>query len=81
MPGLSHLEAARVGLAGIGHRTPALQGLVRFASAREDYQDQVQHVLAPNDQSLGPGKTSDLGAIALLSSTARSQFQSLAESG
>ncbi|MFS2123534.1 hypothetical protein [Pseudomonas sp. Pseusp97] len=57
MPGLLHLEAARASLAGIGHRTPALQGLVRFESACEDYQDQVQHVLAPNDQSLRPGKT------------------------
>ncbi|OWP50890.1 response regulator [Pseudomonas nitroreducens] len=110
MLGLSHIEAARVSLAGIGrsirqlvlatddagraqangqflearanlreeielarpliYRTPALQGLVRFESAYEEYQNQIQHVLALNDQSLKPGKTSDLGAIALLSSSA-----------
>ncbi|MFR0692851.1 response regulator [Enterobacterales bacterium AE_CKDN230030158-1A_HGKHYDSX7] len=110
MLGLSHIEAARVALAGMGrsirqfvlasdpnertkavsqfnevratlreeieqarpliYRTPALQGLVRFEAAYEEYQDQVQHVLALNDQPTRPGQSTDLGAIALLSSTA-----------
>ncbi|WP_448681566.1 response regulator [Pseudomonas nicosulfuronedens] len=109
MLGLSHIEAARVALAGMGrsirqlvlatdengrelatrqfneargtvreeieqarpliYRTPALQGLVRFESAYEEYLDQIQHVLALNDQPIHSGR-SDLGAISLLSSTA-----------
>ncbi|MEP9315804.1 response regulator [Pseudomonas sp. LABIM340] len=110
MLGLSHIEAARVSLAGMGrsirqfvlatdengraqavrqfnevranlreeielarpliYRTPALQGLVRFEAAYEEYQEQVQRVLALNDKPIRPGQSTDLGAIALLSSTA-----------
>jgi PAS domain S-box-containing protein len=109
MLGLSHIEAARVALAGIGrsirqfvlardtdgraqavrqltevratlreeieqarpliYRTNAMQGLVRFESAYEEYQNQIQHVLALNDQPISPGQSTDLGAVALLSST------------
>jgi PAS domain S-box-containing protein len=109
MLGLSHIEAARVALAGMGrnirqyvlagdeggraqavrqlaevrailreeieqarpliYRTNALQGLVRFEAAYEEYQNQIQHVLALNDQPIRPGHSTDLGAIALLSST------------
>ncbi|WP_152223343.1 response regulator [Pseudomonas sp. SCB32] len=110
MLGLSHIEAARVALAGMGrnvrqivlapdesgkqqalrefnegkatlreeieqarpliYRTSALQGLVRFEGAYEEYQDQVKHVLELNDQRINGGKASDLAASALLSSTA-----------
>ncbi|MDN6860403.1 response regulator [Pseudomonas sp. CAN2814] len=111
MLGLSHIEAARVALAGIGrsvrqavmaadaaghrqaleqleedrttlreeieyarpliYRPSAMQGLVRFEAAYEDYQDQLQRVLAYNDQSVANGSSGgDQAAIALLSSTA-----------
>ncbi|WP_296288123.1 response regulator [Pseudomonas sp.] len=52
------------------YRTPALQGLVRFEASYEEYQDQIQRVLTLNDQPIRPGQSTDLGAIALLSSTA-----------
>ncbi|MBD9504135.1 response regulator [Pseudomonas sp. BGr12] len=110
MLGLSHIEAARVALAGMGrsirqfvlaadengraqavkqfnevrsnlreeielarpliYRTSAQQGLVRFEAAYEEYQDQIKHVLELNDQPIRHGQATDLGAIALLSSTA-----------
>lgn len=52
------------------YRTPALDGLVRFEAAYEEYQNQIQQVLALNDKPISRGQTNDLGAIALLSSTA-----------
>ncbi len=110
MLGLSHIEAARVALAGMGrsirqfvlagdengraqavkqfnevrsnlreeielarpliYRTSAQQGLVRFEAAYEEYQDQIKHVLELNDQPIRHGQATDLGAVALLSSTA-----------
>lgn len=110
MLGLSHIEAARVALAGMGRnvrqivlatnesgreqairdfnegkatlreeieqarplisRARAQQELIRFESAYEEYQAQVDRVVELNDQPAGEGKPTDLAAISLLSSTA-----------
>jgi len=110
MLGLSHIEAARVALAGMGrnvrqivlaaddiakaqalrefndgkatlreeieqarpliYRSRALQSLVRFDGAYDEYQGQVKRVLELNDQTARGGKNNDLAASALLSSTA-----------
>lgn len=110
MLGLSHIEAARVALAGIGRsvrqavlasdaagreqattqlnearatlheeieqarplifRPQAQQGLSRFESAFEEYQQQVTRALELNDQPSRSGISSDQAAVTLLSSTA-----------
>lgn len=110
MLGLSHIEAARVALAGMGrnvrqivlasdesgraqairefnegkatlreeieqarpliYRTRAQEELIRFEAAYEEYQTQVERVVELNDQPSVPGKSTDVAAIALLSSTA-----------
>ncbi|WP_236201064.1 response regulator [Pseudomonas pseudonitroreducens] len=109
MLGLSHIDAARVALAGMGrsvrqavlaadagaraqaleqlkeakatlreeveqsrpliYRSNAQQELTRFEVAYEEYQGQVDRVLQLNDQPASAGRSSDIAAIALLSST------------
>lgn len=110
MLGLSHIEAARVALAGLGrsvrqavlasdpggrelalqelkegqvtlrqeieqarpliYRSRAQDGMVRFESAYEEYQAQIERVLELDGQASGMGRSSDLAAISLLSSAA-----------
>ncbi|MDH1010988.1 response regulator [Pseudomonas nicosulfuronedens] len=51
------------------YRTRAQQELIRFEVAYEEYQGQIDRVLQLNDQPASAGHSSDLAAIALLSST------------
>ncbi|MFJ3050050.1 response regulator [Pseudomonas nitroreducens] len=51
------------------YRTRAQQELIRFEVAYEEYQGQIDRVLQLNDQPASAGRSSDLAAIALLSST------------
>ncbi|WP_435609369.1 response regulator [Pseudomonas knackmussii] len=51
------------------YRSQALQGMARFEAAYGDYEDQIDQVLALNDQRTANGSKSDQAAIDLLSST------------
>ena len=51
------------------YRSLAQEDLTRFEVAYEEYQGQVERVLQLNDQPASAGRSTDLAAIALLSST------------